>query len=239
MELDGIEPVGKPEAGVSDDDDQSFVYESDSEHEVYEEESDDYLVNETDSVVEDAGLVRNADYVDWLSDFQSLVRRRDRVHTIAELLDEEEAGDDVDWDGYEHLPGPTCQTMQRYNGNVISVEEMKYCNTFQCLVPKSRAWKPEPDDEDFERGSSYFLSGLGHHMPSRDERGPDVFPARHGETDLYADDFFGFVVDSVGSNSNILFTSADSQYFRQKQPFHFTQRALRYISMPLDKNGVP
>lgn len=71
-----------------------------------------------------------------------------------------------------------------YNGWRISVEQMRGCNTLQCLVNKSQVeegWKPEPgDDPCIEADGSYFLSGLSDFMPSRDTRYPDVYPPRHG-----------------------------------------------------------
>ncbi|KAJ4128221.1 hypothetical protein NW768_008509 [Fusarium equiseti] len=90
-------------------------------------------------------------------------------------------------DEIEHIPGPECTQDGGYNGHHISVEAMKGFKDVQCLVLKPDDWTPQTDDEEFEISSSYFLSGLSDHMPSRDEGGPEVFPARHGESSPYAE----------------------------------------------------
>ncbi|KIN03069.1 hypothetical protein OIDMADRAFT_102868 [Oidiodendron maius Zn] len=89
---------------------------------------------------------------------------------------------------YEHIAGPNCQDYQGYNGNLISVEEMRGCNTLQCLMWKNDDWQAEPDDMEFELSSRCFLTGISDHMPSRDVGGLIVIPARHGEKCPWADD---------------------------------------------------
>ncbi|KAK7417483.1 hypothetical protein QQX98_004603 [Neonectria punicea] len=93
----------------------------------------------------------------------------------------------------EHIAGPNCKGQSwcggGYNGNNISVEEMRGCNTLQCLVRKKRDWQPEDDDEDFEREGKFFLSGLSDYMPSRDMDSPTVFPSRHHCADPRADTY--------------------------------------------------
>jgi len=88
---------------------------------------------------------------------------------------------------HEHIAGPGCLEDRGYRGSEISIEEMKGCTTVQCLVRKNDNWTPEPDDEDFELQSDFFLSGLSDHMPSRDMRSPTVTPARHGLAEPNAD----------------------------------------------------
>ncbi|KAF4335203.1 salicylate hydroxylase [Fusarium beomiforme] len=85
---------------------------------------------------------------------------------------------DGDW---EHIAGPDCKNSGSYNGNRISTEAMKGCQTFQCIVPKGDNWQPERDDEDFEASGNFFLSGLGDDLPSRDMDWPVVSPRRHSK----------------------------------------------------------
>ncbi|PVH96939.1 hypothetical protein DM02DRAFT_674456 [Periconia macrospinosa] len=80
----------------------------------------------------------------------------------------------------EHIAGPSCEYRGAYSGYEISAEEMRGCQTLQCLVRKDSAYPFEqlPDDEEFEIKGSFFLSGLSDHMPSRDCYPPSVIPAR-------------------------------------------------------------
>jgi hypothetical protein len=82
---------------------------------------------------------------------------------------------------HEHIAGPNCTHLSGYNGNRISVEEMRGCCTFQYLCPKPASWQPQSDDEAFEteKDFDFFLSGLTDHVTSRDEPYTDVFPPRH------------------------------------------------------------
>ncbi|UZP38137.1 hypothetical protein NXS19_005953 [Fusarium pseudograminearum] len=86
---------------------------------------------------------------------------------------------DLDEDGWTHVAGPDCGNNGAYNGHRISLEAMRGCNTFQCLVYKPEDWTSQTNDEDFESKGKYFLSGLGDDMPSRDIDWPTVFPHRH------------------------------------------------------------
>ena len=84
----------------------------------------------------------------------------------------------------EHIAGPGCITTTGYNGNRITVQEMKGCRVVQCLAEKEEGWQAEDDDQDFELESDYFLTGLG-------EGSPDVAPldnikpARHGVSEMW------------------------------------------------------
>ncbi|KAM0717416.1 hypothetical protein Q7P37_007268 [Cladosporium fusiforme] len=91
----------------------------------------------------------------------------------------------------EHIAGPTCANDSGYNGNNISNEEMRACNAVQFLVQKSGAFlphdyedfKPEPDDEEFERTTHYFLTGLGESIGEVEQGHCPVWPVRHGVDD--------------------------------------------------------
>jgi hypothetical protein len=86
----------------------------------------------------------------------------------------------------EHIAGPKCQDTQGYKGHSISLEEMRTCTAVQCLMEKRSQtrdwipdWAPEPDDEEFEGESNYFLSGLAHQCCSLEDDATLV-PGRHG-----------------------------------------------------------
>lgn len=99
---------------------------------------------------------------------------------------------------YEHVAGPNCVEHHGYDGNAISVEEMKYCTTVQCIVPyggeyhdSAKEWYPEPDDEDFECTSKYHLSGLGFRAATIEEV-DYAYPERHGCYEINPIDTHGF-----------------------------------------------
>ncbi|OCK80677.1 hypothetical protein K432DRAFT_38253 [Lepidopterella palustris CBS 459.81] len=91
---------------------------------------------------------------------------------------------------YEHLAGPNCIHARGHNGCKITAAQMKGCDTIQCLVRKPPNWTPEPDDQDWELTSNYFLSGLSGHMPSRDICGSTHIPPRHRAEKLNPDNIF-------------------------------------------------
>lgn len=76
-----------------------------------------------------------------------------------------------------------------YKGRFITAEEMRGCNTAQCLISKANhgAEAEEPDDQDFEREIPFCLSGLLGHVCSRDGSDKSFVPARHGVTDAWVD----------------------------------------------------
>ncbi|KAF5540173.1 hypothetical protein FMEXI_8624 [Fusarium mexicanum] len=83
--------------------------------------------------------------------------------------------------GSEHISGPSCRSTNAYHGSRISVEAMRECSTYQCLLIRKKSWNPpESELEDFEKQGRYALSGLGDAMES-DRRRYDaqVFPARN------------------------------------------------------------
>ncbi|KAK4549027.1 hypothetical protein LTR36_007483 [Oleoguttula mirabilis] len=94
----------------------------------------------------------------------------------------------------EHVAGPGCVANSGYNGHNISAEEMRGCLISQCLVRKpphgaTLRYRPDTDDEAFERDGSFFLSGLSDHMPSRDYDFPTVYPPRHGCDQPHAENY--------------------------------------------------
>lgn len=88
--------------------------------------------------------------------------------------------------GYEHIAGPGCRSIRGYHGDKISVEEMRGCTTVQCLMPKEEDWKPRHDDLDFEKESTYQLTGLAGYMPSGGSM-LDLWPIRNHLDGISAD----------------------------------------------------
>jgi hypothetical protein len=83
---------------------------------------------------------------------------------------------------HEHIAGPGCRDTEAYLAHAISAEEMRNCHTVQCLLRKPRGWQPAADDMDFEKGSEYFLTGLGDRMPTS-LWDMEIEPARYGVGD--------------------------------------------------------
>ncbi|KAH6643341.1 hypothetical protein BKA67DRAFT_614262 [Truncatella angustata] len=95
---------------------------------------------------------------------------------------------------FEHIAGglgcklnSICPEYAGYNGHAISAEDMKSCNTLQCLILKNPQWRAEPGDQDFEMNGHYFLSGLTEAVPTRHSADTQVFPVRHGMSSPHAD----------------------------------------------------
>ncbi|CAG9945059.1 unnamed protein product, partial [Clonostachys rosea f. rosea IK726] len=104
--------------------------------------------------------------------------------SVIEDLDDGEIGlkalNDLRCD-YEHIAGPNCEYLDGYNGNHISVGEMRECSTVQCLVRKIDGWEPLDDDQDFEKYSSCCLTGLARGLdPIWSNR---FSPVRHGSSE--------------------------------------------------------
>jgi hypothetical protein len=87
-----------------------------------------------------------------------------------------EGGDPV---RLEHIAGPDCESESGYNGHLISVEEMRGCNTMQGLILKDPNWEPEDGDEEFERSGRYYLTGL-HDANTNIDSHDSCTPTRHG-----------------------------------------------------------
>lgn len=91
----------------------------------------------------------------------------------------------------EHIAGKECISTDGYSGHRIALEEMKGCDTFQCLVPKAHWWSgPLSDDEDFEIHDDFFLSGLVDFMNSKDLRPKECSPQRHNRKSPLAKNCF-------------------------------------------------
>ncbi|KAF7561316.1 hypothetical protein G7046_g2816 [Stylonectria norvegica] len=120
---------------------------------------------------------------------------------IEEMLPEHflgpgESPKDFDEEMAKHIAGgPNCRNELGYDGHRISVEQMRGCNTVQCLEPKASAdfpewkWTPEPDDEDFEVDGDYHLTGVSDFMPSLDSGNPQVIRPRYGCEAPFAVDY--------------------------------------------------
>lgn len=94
--------------------------------------------------------------------------------------------------GIEHIAGAGCTRGSGYNGNMISLQEMKGCRAIQCLMKKEAGWQPEADDEDFELESEYFLSGIGDGSPDESSLS-DLSAVRHGVVDILVSNLPEFV----------------------------------------------
>lgn len=105
---------------------------------------------------------------------------------------------DSNLSSYEHIAGSLdCQLNfdcpeSGYNGHAISADEMRGCNTLQCLARKRPGWKTAPDDQEFEKNGDFFLGGLSDYAPSRDLTWPTFFPVRHGCDTPPTDNHFWF-----------------------------------------------
>jgi hypothetical protein len=66
----------------------------------------------------------------------------------------------------------------------MPIEEIRGCRSVQCLLLKKHDWEPEPDDQDFERDSRVFLTGVGGATPDSNSIG--LSPQRHVSTILTA-----------------------------------------------------
>ncbi|MCJ1433844.1 hypothetical protein MMC27_003209 [Xylographa pallens] len=108
----------------------------------------------------------------------------------------------------EHISGPGCISRSGYSGQRISLKEMKGCRSIQCLVQKEPDWEPQPDDQDFELESDYFLTGVGCSQP---DRGPLNISktARHGADNFY---LFNLIDDN--------FVVGTTNYDTIALPFH-------------------
>jgi hypothetical protein len=84
---------------------------------------------------------------------------------------------------------------------------MKGCGDVQCLVLKPPSWRTEPDDQQFEIESDYFLTGVGDGSPDGGPLG-DITPVRHGVSELWI--------------SNTLLEYVPSPLSERGLPFHPT-----------------
>jgi hypothetical protein len=191
-----------------DEEDGDFEYQSDEDMEWYEYsgEDDQMAISRTD---DKEGGTNRMDDQNEPSDNEFLHLLSPRKHfmpgkqgsSMCKLLKNSisqcEAEPDQIWDDFqgvktrfEHLAGPGCTFTHGYTGFNISAEEMRGCNTAQCLVRKMPDWEPSPTDREFEVSSNYFLSGLSGYLNSRDMLGSDHIPERHGVSELEPDTQF-------------------------------------------------
>ncbi|KAK5102511.1 hypothetical protein LTR70_000367 [Exophiala xenobiotica] len=196
------------EAGASEDGDDMPVESSasDSEYRHFEEEVRKLCVTLKDKFPD----VR-PDGVDALRRAEvSQTKSEDEVMLpLSQALqgrDEDAASTDFrDNEIWEHIAGLGCVNINGYNGNRISAEEMRGCNTSQALIPKADVaggWQPSERDEPWEQACTFFLSGLDDSMPDREDL-PSFFPERNG---------FGEI-----SAENIIWDAGDPGY---AMPFH-------------------
>ncbi|KAF7911405.1 uncharacterized protein EAF01_002912 [Botrytis porri] len=199
-------PFYKDNRPLAEDDSLSYSYESVSDDEPleYDSNADESSFNdhasEESSTLEDrrdtqTGSILEIDnydgdcsfdsdeetklYHEWLSGFdQHKLLNPPKVEKI--MMTDEEAQSGLWENKFTHLPGPKCSASKAYNGNFITAQEMRGCTTAQCLVYKGPNWSPSHDDEGFELEGDVFLSGLGDHVPSRDISDVRLTPARHG-----------------------------------------------------------
>jgi hypothetical protein len=170
------------DGGDESDDDEPYEYESppQSEAEVNTDEDDDETSMDDDSAEEAGSPASSADadgpYRQFIRSIQatqepdpefvspriteasdlrpiSVIPRYPRNREDPEKLED-----------HEHIAGPGCGHKGGYSGHRITVEEMLGCTTSQCLVYKPDWWRPEDDDEDFEREGRYFLSGIRYNI---------------------------------------------------------------------------
>jgi len=97
-------------------------------------------------------------------------------------------------DDLEHLAGPGCSWSGGYSGYNISVQEMAGCRAIQCLLSKHMVpgWKPEPDDQEFEFETGYFLTGTGDGSATDGELNR-AHPVRHDAETFWARNFMSDV----------------------------------------------
>lgn len=192
------------QTGDDSDNDTDWEYQSEEDNEPLE-------WGEIDDVSETSGAEAEAEcdpkFRDPNTDLSPKLNKVEPARLLieSEALDSSESsesGEDNDdkwmmeWQrcqNLEHLAGPGCIHPRGYNGNNITAEEMFGACTVQCLVRKDGSWLADPNDEEFELSSGYFLSGLGGHMDSRDTGGLIVIPIRHGLDDEIRpdDEIFG------------------------------------------------
>ncbi|KAK2810650.1 hypothetical protein FQN50_002690 [Emmonsiellopsis sp. PD_5] len=171
-----------------------------------DEEYDMNLMNESDDDIPDEKDVENQGYHQFLwlvANLFDLLRTAESAplearekEIIIQIPRDENPFNNIKGDigGYkiddlEHIAGPACTAVNAYSGYNISVEDMKFCRTVQCLVLKDQSEPKELDAlaQDWEQSGEYFLSGLCDDMPSRDIGPPEVFPARGGVDQPWAD----------------------------------------------------
>jgi hypothetical protein len=132
-------------------------------------------------------------YREWFEEKTKDGKRNPHSRTRSFRFSQEESADMI-----EHIAGVDCNQSNGFNGNAISAEEMRLCNTSQYIVNKDSSnhrdldSTSESDDEDFERESNYLLSGLADRTDGL-EGDCTVYPLRHGlSRNMSPEQFEGF-----------------------------------------------
>ena len=207
-----VKEGGVRDGSEDEDDEGEYIYESEEGGEGFEYQSDSDLVGDDDELDDDdegeehvsvPDNQRQSHHTDSVyqrgNDFDVLNDERDEIATAQTSPEpaSPESFSDENFNAYwrechklEHLAGPGCSHHGGYSGFRITAEQMRGCATVQCLVRKTADWTPEPDDQSLELDGEYFLTGLSGRMPSRNERGPEFVPVRHGHEDLHPDTYF-------------------------------------------------
>ena len=125
----------------------------------------------------------DADMSDQSELYQSFLESNNDGPAEIHALTEEYKRKDESWGDREHIAGPDCNLTTGYSGYRITAEEMHGCRTFQLFCPKREGWKPEFNDEDFEKDPSvrYFLSGVADSVDSKHPWNNVFVPSRHGQ----------------------------------------------------------
>ncbi|KAJ5819600.1 hypothetical protein N7474_005191 [Penicillium riverlandense] len=228
-----------PEGGILVDD-PSYEYQSDPDHEILEYSSeasgDEQISKRDDMNIDESGP---AEVQEWLFkvtgpdppefdiEFQPLDSplgvplyfRTGRVCTV------NSAAFDKTLLRLEHVGGPGCRHYEAYVGKHISVEEMRGCHTVQGILWKKPGLKPRSDDLEFERESSYFLTGIAEKMPPSGSW-LDFYPVRYG-----ADNY-------IEAETNFVLETTQEQLRSVALPFHPTCFELYIQATRLYNNRV-
>jgi len=147
--------------------------------EVVDEEDTIDEANSDDAVREGTGDEEDADNEEGPDDVSSISDDEDEDEDEDAFITERRE----DVQGKEHLAGPSCTCNLGYSGWRIGAEEMRHSVRTQCLSAKLSTWKPEADDEAFEKEAKHcFVTGIS--VGGVDEMEVSgVEPVRHGFSD--------------------------------------------------------
>lgn len=129
------------------------------------------------------------EYVTW-GDFFAGPGSYDPCESSGCQRSETHTGDD---EQHEHIAGPGCMGVYEYNGHRISLEEMRGSRAARGLAKKTSDWNSEQDDQDFEIGSNYFLTGINQSSSSPEWPLENLQPIRHGISKIRSSNTDGVV----------------------------------------------